>query len=202
MALHLKKASMWKDRVCLEAFGPKVRSHFFSPTVSKAWGLANKVSGWFGAAAEHLEPGSPQRFHIKVSHKGLGSPRFQIKVPHLKGSRFPKVPHQKGCRFHKGFHIKVQVPQIFKAPDKGALEVSRWRFQTWCFRFYVLRFGFRELRFLSGLKALKPPIAVGVSHWFIFAFCCRISISIDLCLCANFCSLGSMPGCNFWWVTC
>ena len=36
----------------------------FSPTAWKAWDSSNKASGWFGAAARNLAPGSP-RFHIK-----------------------------------------------------------------------------------------------------------------------------------------
>ena len=71
---------------------------------------SNKVSGWFGAAARNLEPGSP-RFHIKVP-----APALKVQVP--QGSKVPgptKLPHKvqvpqgptllrfhKGSRFHNG----------------------------------------------------------------------------------------------------
>ena len=45
----------------------------FCPTAWKAWGSSSKASGWFGAAARNLEPGSP-KFQIKV-------PLLKIQVP-------------------------------------------------------------------------------------------------------------------------
>ena len=38
-------------------------SFFLSNCLKKTWGSSNKASGWFGAAARNLAPGSP-RFHI------------------------------------------------------------------------------------------------------------------------------------------
>ena len=62
-------------------------------------GLADKASGWFGAAAENLAPGSARfrsegsthktlgsaRFRSEGSiHKRLGSARFHTKIPFIK----------------------------------------------------------------------------------------------------------------------
>ena len=83
----------------------------FSPTAWKAWGSSNKASGWFGAAARNLAPGSA-RFRA-VPHKGSilkssGSERFHIKVPFLK---VQLVPGGSG-RFHIQVpFVKVEVPQ-------------------------------------------------------------------------------------------
>ena len=86
----------------------------FSPAAWKAWGSSNKASGWFGSAVGNLAPGSP---------------RFHIKVPYLKVSRFQKVwpKGHKGStleRFHiseashKGSTLKrFQVPNAVKALD-------------------------------------------------------------------------------------
>ena len=49
---------------------------FYSPTAWKAWGSSNKASGWFGAAARNLAPGS-ERFR----RNGTGS---EVKVPFMK----------------------------------------------------------------------------------------------------------------------
>ena len=64
------------------------RFHSFPNTV-ESLGLANKASGWFGAAAGNLAPGST-RFHKKVPLKTFEVPfsRFHIQVPLLKLSRF------------------------------------------------------------------------------------------------------------------
>ena len=72
----------------------------FSPTAWKAWGSSNKASGWFGAAARNLAPGSarfPEVPHKGFTLKSWGSTRFHIKVSFLKvqvgSGRFRKVPH-------------------------------------------------------------------------------------------------------------
>ena len=87
---------------------------FFSPTAWKAWGSSNKASGWFGAAARNVGPGSA-RFHIMVpllkvqvpqgsTVKSSGSTRF-----HIQGST---VKSWGSTRFHiKVPRLKVHVPQ-------------------------------------------------------------------------------------------
>ena len=91
-----------KDPRCCHAscfVGEGREGKFFSSL--KAWG-AKKATRWFGAAARNLE-GSTSRFHTQRFqlpqryHKGSGSPRFHIRVPHFR-KHFFKVPH-KGARY-------------------------------------------------------------------------------------------------------